>query len=148
METKAEVAVAILYQDDRFLLQLRDDIPGIAYPGQWGFFGGHLEPGETPLLALGRELHEEIGYQPARLDRFLRMETEQVIRHVFHGPLLVTLAELVLQEGADLGLLSPIEIEQGWCYSHQVGKTCGIAAPHRQILLSFLQSLHMESSSG
>ncbi|MFM7470993.1 MAG: NUDIX domain-containing protein [Nodosilinea sp. LVE1205-7] len=148
MGTKAEVAVAILYRDNRFLMQLRDDIPGIVYPGQWGFFGGHLEPGETPLVALKRELQEEIGYQPISLEQFIRMETEQVVRHVYYGPLLVTLTDLVLQEGADLDLLSPVDIEQGFCYSDQVGKTCGIAAPHREILLSFLQSPKMELSGG
>ena len=41
------VAIAILYQDNKFLMQLRDNIPTIAYPGYWGLFGGHLEAGET-----------------------------------------------------------------------------------------------------
>ncbi|MEB3314276.1 MAG: NUDIX domain-containing protein, partial [Cyanobacteriota bacterium] len=45
MTPRPEVAVAILYQSNQVLLQLRDDHPGIIYPGQWGFFGGHLEPG-------------------------------------------------------------------------------------------------------
>jgi 8-oxo-dGTP diphosphatase len=43
------------------LLQLRDDIPGIAHPGCWGFPGGSLEDGEDPLAALKRELFEETG---------------------------------------------------------------------------------------
>ncbi len=148
MVNKTEVAVAILYQENRFLLQLRDDVPGIVYPGQWGFFGGHLEAGETPLAALKRELQEEISYQPTSLERFLRMETEQVIRHVFHGSLLVSTTDLVLQEGADLGLLSPTDIHQGFCHSDKVGKTCAIAAPHREILLSFLQYSNMELNGG
>jgi hypothetical protein len=32
-----EVAIAILYSSDRFLMQLRDNIPGIFYPGHWAF---------------------------------------------------------------------------------------------------------------
>ena len=56
-----EVAIAILYQEDKFLMQLRDNIPGIFYPGYWGLFGGHLEPGETPDIAVKREVIEEIG---------------------------------------------------------------------------------------
>lgn len=33
-----QVAIAILYRPGQFLLQLRDDIPGILYPAHWGFF--------------------------------------------------------------------------------------------------------------
>lgn len=56
------VAIAILSQDGQVLMQLRDNIPNIIYPGYWGFFGGHLEPGETPMEALKREIQEEINY--------------------------------------------------------------------------------------
>lgn len=31
------VAIAIIYQDGKYLMQLRDDLPTIAYPGVWGF---------------------------------------------------------------------------------------------------------------
>jgi 8-oxo-dGTP diphosphatase len=41
-----EVTLAILQQADQFLLQLRDDIPEIRYPGCWGLFCGHLEAGK------------------------------------------------------------------------------------------------------
>jgi len=57
------VALAILEQDGRFLMQLRDDIPTILYPGVWGLFGGHLEAGESPEIGLKRELKEEINYE-------------------------------------------------------------------------------------
>ena len=50
------VALAMLKRDDRWLLQLRDDISTIIAPGHWGLFGGHLEPGETPAEAVQREL--------------------------------------------------------------------------------------------
>ena len=55
-----EVALAMLERDGRWLVQLRDDIPGIVSPGCWGLFGGHLDPGESPDQALRRELQEEI----------------------------------------------------------------------------------------
>jgi hypothetical protein len=51
-----EVALAMLHRQNRWLMQLRDDIPGIVAPGCWGLFGGHLVPGETPEQALRREL--------------------------------------------------------------------------------------------
>ncbi len=37
------------------LLQLRDDIPTIPFPGMWAIPGGMLEPGETPLACIVRE---------------------------------------------------------------------------------------------
>lgn len=133
------VAVAILHQGDRFLMQLRDDIPTIAYPGYWGFFGGHIEPGETPEQALKRELQEEIGYTfTGKPVKFGCYNEPQVIRHVFAVPLMVACEDLVLTEGWDLKLLTPQEIECGSCYSAQANQVREIGPRHRQILLDFL----------
>lgn len=133
------VAVAILHQGDRFLLQLRDDIPTIAYPGYWGFFGGHIEPGETPEQALKRELQEEISYTfTVKPVKFGCYNEPQVIRHVFAVPLLVACEDLVLNEGWDLKLLTPQEIERGTCYSAKANQVREIGPRHRQILLDFL----------
>ena len=35
--------------------------------GHWGFPKGHLEPGETPVQAAGRELAEETGLRRVKL---------------------------------------------------------------------------------
>lgn len=134
-----EVAIAILYSSDRFLMQLRDDIPGIFYPGHWGFFGGHLDPGETPEEAMKRELIEEINYSPSSLGEFKCYRFPEVIRHVFHAPLTVGLDQLVLKEGWDLGLLTPEQIRSGSCYSQKAGKVCPLGSPHQKILLDFLE---------
>lgn len=63
--TPAFAGALILDQAGRYLLQLRDDKPGILHPGAWGMFGGHIEPGETPEAAVLRELEEEIGLVPS-----------------------------------------------------------------------------------
>lgn len=57
------VAAIITVDEGRFLLQLRDDKPGIWYPGFWGCFGGGVEPGEDPVDAIRRELVEELGIE-------------------------------------------------------------------------------------
>lgn len=133
-------AVAILYQDNRFLLQLRDDNPAIRYPGHWAFFGGHLESGESPEAAMQRELQEELGYTPPQIDYFTSSLTDaQIIRHVFYAPLTVCIEDLELHEGVDLGLSTIEEVKQGCRYSQRLGQMRPLARPHRQILLDFLQ---------
>lgn len=56
-------AGALLFDTDgNFLFQRRDDKPGILHPGRVGMFGGHQEPGESPLECVVREVHEELSY--------------------------------------------------------------------------------------
>lgn len=61
------VGAILLLEDGRYLLQARDDIPGIFFPGHWGCFGGGVDPGETAPQALIRELAEETGIDASRL---------------------------------------------------------------------------------
>ncbi|GAA3992720.1 hypothetical protein GCM10022247_09860 [Allokutzneria multivorans] len=51
----------VLDEDDRVLLNLRDDKPEILYPNHWAILGGAAEPGESPVVTARRELGEEIG---------------------------------------------------------------------------------------
>ena len=133
------VALAILHQQGRFLLQLRDDIPNILYPGYWGLFGGHLEPGETPIEGLRRELLEEINYTVSDSQLFRCYADERVVRHVFHSPLTVATSELVLGEGQDLELVSIEEIRRGCCYSPKANQVRQLGSIHQQILLDFIE---------
>jgi 8-oxo-dGTP diphosphatase len=137
--TPNQVAIAILYQDHRFLMQLRDEVPGIVYPGLWGFFGGHIELGEAPDVAVKRELLEEIGYAPPVLTEFHTYESPEVIRHVFYAPLTVPVEELELYEGWDLGLFTVEDVRRGDRYSEKAGQVRPMAQPPRQILLDFLE---------
>ena len=58
-----EIAAAVIFDcSGRLLLQLRDDIPNILYPGKIGLFGGHREGEETFLECVVREIHEELSY--------------------------------------------------------------------------------------
>ena len=52
-------AVALVDTDGRVLLAQRP--PGRSLAGLWEFPGGKVEQGESPEVALIRELHEELG---------------------------------------------------------------------------------------
>ncbi len=59
---------AILLFEGKYALQLRDDKPNIAAPGQWSLFGGMKKDGELPLHAIKREIIEELSITPPRYD--------------------------------------------------------------------------------
>jgi len=138
MKYEVEVAIAILHRDGQFLMQLRDDIPTIAHPGYWVFFGGHIELGETPEIALRRELLEEIGYAVTDVTKLGRYPGLKAMRHVFHAPLTVDLTCLVLREGWDLALLTPTDIQRGYHYSTRAGQTKPLVEAAQKILLEFI----------
>jgi 8-oxo-dGTP diphosphatase len=136
---KLSVGIAILYRDGKFLMQLRDNIPSILYPGYWALFGGHIEPGETPEIAVQREILEEIGYNlPSTFAFFGFYPDEKVMRHVFHAPLEVEFNQLVLNEGWDMGLLTPEQIDKGVCYSQNAQEERPLGPVHQRILQDFI----------
>ena len=62
MNTTAAGVIFLALDTKRCLMQLRNTEKRFQYT--WGFFGGIVEPGETPFQALERELIEEIGFMP------------------------------------------------------------------------------------
>jgi 8-oxo-dGTP diphosphatase len=134
-----EVAIAILPYEGKFLMQLRDNIPTILYPGLWGLFGGHIEAGETPEIAVVREVIEEIGFEIATPAKFGCYGDNRVMRHVFYAPLTVDLDKLVLSEGWDFGLITPAQIEAGFAYSAIAGEERPLGPVHQQIMIEFME---------
>ena len=59
MKTVLVVAAALVDSDGRVLIAQRPE--GKQLGGLWEFPGGKVEPGETPEIALIRELEEELG---------------------------------------------------------------------------------------
>jgi 8-oxo-dGTP diphosphatase len=134
------VAICLLYREGKLLMQLRDNIPTILYPGLWGLFGGHIEAGETPEIAVVREIAEEITYDlPPGFQKFGIYGDDIVHRHIFHAPLTIPIEELKLQEGWDLGLLTPAQIATGFHYSDIAKESRPIGPAHQKILLEFAE---------
>lgn len=112
-----EVALAMLARDGRWLMQLRDDVPGIVAPGCWGLFGGHLDPSETPEQALRRELMEEINWEPGDLHYMFKQRTPRRTAYVFMGELTVPIHQLTLLEGQAMALVGRQELLTGSIWS-------------------------------
>jgi 8-oxo-dGTP diphosphatase len=76
-----DFAVAILLDTSgHLLLQLRDNIPNILYPGKIGLFGGHREENENFLECIVREVHEELSYYiPQNVSSVRLIRTNQIL---------------------------------------------------------------------
>lgn len=61
--TQPHFVLAVLLVHGRYVMQLRDDKPGISSPGVWALFSGSVEEGEEPQAALIREVEEELCIQ-------------------------------------------------------------------------------------
>lgn len=63
-------AALMVTSDGRYLLQHRDDLPHIFFPGYWGTFGGAVDDNEDAETAMRRELMEELSFEPAEIAHF------------------------------------------------------------------------------
>ena len=115
---KDAVAALIVLEGGRYLMQQRDDIPGIFYPGYWGLFGGAIETGESAVEALRREVHEELAFQVECQRYFTKVVFDFDFAGI--GPLerlffevdmpVSALEHLRLGEGRAFGTFSPDQI--------------------------------------
>ena len=74
------VAVGVLRRDQQVLVRRRAE--HLHQGGLWEFPGGKLEPGETVLQALRRELAEELGLRIYSAQALLRVEHDYGDREV------------------------------------------------------------------
>jgi 8-oxo-dGTP pyrophosphatase MutT (NUDIX family) len=117
----AAVALIVVGERPRYLMQLRDQKPGIFYPGHWGLFGGAIDPGEPPEVTLRRELAEELRLLPTKLSYFTEFEFDfgfcgygRLIRRCYEIRLPEDgLGQLVLGEGSDMRTFTAAEILNG-----------------------------------
>ncbi len=100
-----EIAAIILENDaGEFLLYLRDNKPGIPFPGYWDLIGGHVEEGETPEEALVREVKEELDIELKEYTFYKKYEcltgdAYENIKYIFTGKINIPIEEITLLEG-------------------------------------------------
>jgi 8-oxo-dGTP pyrophosphatase MutT (NUDIX family) len=112
------VSAVIYTTEGRYLMQLRDDKPGLPLRNHWAFFGGEVDPGEAPQDAILREVEEELTFRPNNCCWFheavyiLPLHGRNVVRKAYY---LIEIKpeevdSMVLCEGADLKLMTVSEI--------------------------------------
>ena len=67
-ENMKEVVKAVIYRNEKYLLQLRDDDLAISCPNTWSLFGGGVDIGESHEEAMKRELKEELNWKPVNME--------------------------------------------------------------------------------
>ena len=138
--------MAFLHKNfESYLLQLRDFDSSITYPGHWGAFGGALEEGESPKTAVFRELTEEIGYAPEVFNLFLQAykDAHRLNIYVFYSEINISISELNLMEGIDMGMFTKEEMLTKNLYSQKLGKAFPIAPLLLEIFDRFFEYINV-----
>jgi 8-oxo-dGTP pyrophosphatase MutT (NUDIX family) len=102
-----DFVLLVLYnREGQFLLQHRDDTA--TYPGYWGFFGGAIEEGESPEVAMQREAFEELRYSlidliPKLIIPYQEQELGRFGTKYYSSELCLKMDSLELHEGQGMG---------------------------------------------
>ena len=95
--------IIILNSNNEVLLLLRDDNPEIPFPNMWDLPGGKVENGETPEMAIRREMNEELGISDlGTINLFKIITSEKITDNIFWKRLDLKLSDIILNEGQRL----------------------------------------------
>jgi 8-oxo-dGTP diphosphatase len=118
MTDREKTQIVLLILEDahgRIALQLRDNLPSVAYADHWGLFGGHVEAGEQPLAAGIREVWEELSctLDPHKMQLFQTLnQNPERDYFVFCYRVSNELDGAGLSEGQRFGFFMRFQIEQ------------------------------------
>ncbi len=77
-------SIYLIDEENKILLQQRDNKPNIWNPGAWGLFGGEVEGRETFKEAVIREVKEELNYNLENPNLLQKLELEKIQIHSFY----------------------------------------------------------------
>lgn len=103
--------IILLNSNNQVLLILRDNKPGIPFPGMWDIPGGHIEPGETAIDTVKREMFEEMFLELGQINLFKIYESEDLIDNVFWKKIDLDPGKIELMEGQKLQYFSRQDIK-------------------------------------
>ncbi len=116
------VAIALFLDKD--LNVVVQDRRGVSKVGEkYGFWGGELDKGESPDQAIRRELEEELGFIPKKLDYWKKSsftiqeegkyKGKEVELHIFLSPITPQLEKAKVIEGKGMLKMSIDEVIKG-----------------------------------
>jgi 8-oxo-dGTP diphosphatase len=111
---KRAAGVILVNKTGDVLLQLRDNKPNIPHPGVWSIVSGGIEPGESALEAVKREIREELNCEANNVKFMKEMFVEEVDidLSIFKGNLDVEVDDIDLTEGQEVRYFKIEEIEE------------------------------------
>ncbi len=107
-EAKGAFAILVNKNKNKILMHLRDNKKEIYYPELWGLIGGGIEKGETPLIALKREIKEEINCKVENLKFLGTCKNGSIF--AFRGEIKAKVEEIKLMEGQKVDYFSIDEL--------------------------------------
>lgn len=112
-----KVALIILHDSEKKILLQHRTEDAERLPGYWAFFGGSIEPGESPEDAAKREALEELNYELKNPEKILEQEfsllnSKNDYMYVFIDNFNGNKDDLKLNEGQGWGWFKPNETEQ------------------------------------
>ncbi len=122
-------SIIFINNDGRVLLFLRDDKPGLPYPGMWDIPGGHVEAGETPAACIAREMKEEMDLDLKDVQLFRAYEFDDRTEYVFWKQEPLDISRILLTEGQYLK----------W-FSREAAKRTRLAYGFNQVIEDFFKS--------
>ena len=105
---------AIIFANNKYLIQLRDNKKSILYPNHWALFGGRFKKNETAQECLIREIREELLVKikiTMKIYECYNNKTNSYINYFYAQPI-KDIKSANLQEGQAMGWFSKAQIRK------------------------------------